>query len=183
MTRLVPRTRTMTEVAQTAAPQVPTRSRPAVVAAEPMKTRTRVAPTAAVASAPAVKGKAAKPTDAMRTNAVTIFVKNKEMNAAKVAHDGARKLLHGMMVEAGIPSFQHTFNYNNAPLTVDVTVAKPEQQAVDIQKLAKLVTPEQLLQIVTASQKAVIDLVGTNILNQCLMTIYGNENVNVTVPK
>jgi len=120
----------------------------------------------------------------MNELAVTTFVQNQLQNAHKRSYDKARKELLGQMKDADIPTFRTEYRGDDGKTIMLVAeVSTPTGQAVDVAKLQKLVTKDQFLAIVEASQKAVTDIVGTATLAQCLIPTTGTENVSVKVAK
>ena len=113
----------------------------------------------------------------LKSQARQVFVENREMNAHKREHDKARKALYKGMKGADVTGF--TIKVDDSKVKVEVV--KPDSSAIDVQRLNKLVTPEQFLRMVTISQAKVAEVVGTEILNQCLVVTPqgGIENVKV----
>jgi len=116
----------------------------------------------------------------IRNLAKEVFVQNNAANEAKGLHDKARKSLLGKMKDTAIKAFTFQFTGKDGKrLSVDVKIATPEVNYIDVETLRKLVTPEQFIKIVTASKAAVEAEVGSVIATQASRTKAGTENVSV----
>ena len=116
--------------------------------------------------------------------ATELFTLNWTQNKAKRNYDKTRTLLYQKMKEAGIQSFELKGVGEDGKLVdCDALIGAAVGTVVSISKLRKLVSDEQFLKIVSASNKAVTDIVGTAILNQCLVPTVGDENVSVRARK
>jgi len=128
--------------------------------------------------------KTPKPSKEVQQLAREAFLENRKMNAAKAVYEKDRKALFLLMKEEKISSFSiDGQNEKNEKVLLDVLIDTPTGQAVDIEKLFKLVSKEQFLKIVTATQKAVTDIVGGSILKQVLVDTKGTENVSIAARK
>tara|TARA_R110000772_G_scaffold194030_1_gene304827 strand:- start:124 stop:555 length:432 start_codon:yes stop_codon:yes gene_type:complete len=104
-------------------------------------------------------------------------------NAANTTHGKARKSLYAEMKAAGLKQFNTTAVVDGKRVNIDCGIKTPMGSVVDIEKLQKVVSPEQFLQIVSATQAAVKEHVGEAIFRECAISKEGIENVNVTVVK
>jgi len=111
------------------------------------------------------------------------FTYNKTANAAKSSYEKLRKELFAGMKKIGITSFDHKIFEEGKEINLTAEISTPEGQVIDVEKLQSLVTKKQFIQIVTATQKSVTDVVGTAILNQVLVSSAGTENVSVKATK
>ena len=124
------------------------------------------------------------PTPEILTLVEQTFLANRDKNRASVRETQSRKKLLVQLKDAGIDQkFTHTFNVDNAPTTVEIEIATPEIGTIDIQKLKAKVSEEVFLKIVSATVAAVTKHAGTNLMQECLTTKPGTENVSVSVPK
>ncbi len=122
-------------------------------------------------------------TTEMRRLAVEFHVNNRIALDAKKVCDTAREALYKQMKEAGVAAFSTETTTPKGPLVLEAKLKTPTRDVVDVQKLAKLVTPEQLFQIVSASKKDVVDFAGTDIAVRCSVAVLGTENVSVAPAK
>ena len=110
--------------------------------------------------------------DTLKKLMKTVFVKNKQMNAAKREHDKARKELNDMMLAHEIKTVDDVTvkdDETNKMVNLSATIESRTTNAVDVQKLRELVTDDEFMQIVTANQAAVKKVVSTNVLNEVLV--------------
>ena len=116
--------------------------------------------------------------------AVRFYLLNKASNATKLEAEKTRKKLYLLMKEHKLTHLDLSYvNEEKVTMPLEAKIVTPTGQAVDVAKLQKLVTKDQFLSIVEASQKAVTDIVGTATLAQCLVPTTGTENVSVKVAK
>ena len=113
----------------------------------------------------------------------SVFLANKEMNAIKNKHDKLRKELFSKMKDLGFEKLGTIVTDDGVTLPIEAVISAPEGQAVDARKLSKIIPMDKFLDVVTVSQKSVVDKLGTSILNQVLVTTKGTENVSVKVVK
>lgn len=126
---------------------------------------------------------ASKVTTDMKAKAREFFTNNADKNVHDRKAKAARKELLKMMQDAGVDKFSFSTKHGQKNVSLDVEVDTPESMVVDVKKLKELVTDEQFMQIVGASQKAVTDTVGTVIATQCSSPVQGTTNVNVKASK
>lgn len=142
--------------------------------------------TAATASAPRTRSRAAaavhpnpKVTLAMLTLAETTYIKNSAMNAAKRETDKAKKELNILMAQAEVDQFDTTIEGVPCEAVIEAAIGN----AVDVGKLRKLVPEEVFMSIVSATQDAVKNIVGENILMKCLVETRGEPSLKVRKKK
>lgn len=111
--------------------------------------------------------------------AVDFYTNNKVSNAAKGKADKARKALYAGMKEGALLSFDFLTNVDGAELLLEAKVGAKEETYVDITELAGLVKSDVLLQIVSASLKAVEEHAGKEVLARCTHVRKCAENVSV----
>jgi sorbitol-specific phosphotransferase system component IIBC len=109
-----------------------------------------------------------------------IHSENKQMNEHKKLHDTARKSLYKEMKDAKLAEVEVG---QDDGTTLIAMILAPERTTIDVAKLKKLVTDEQFMQIVSATQASINKVVGSSVLNQCSTTSKGTENVVVKVKK
>ena len=119
----------------------------------------------------------------LETMIAEVFALNKQMNEAKTKHDKLRRELFSQMKTKGLDHLSAIAMLSTGEVPVEALIQTPEGQAVDATKLSGLIPLSTFLEVVTVSQKAVIDKLGTAMLNQVLVPTKGTENVVVRVIK
>lgn len=120
----------------------------------------------------------------LRILAQSAYLENKKANAAKAAYERDRKDLFGQMELARVGGFTFTGHDElGSKLILEATISAATGQAVDVQKLRKLVNDEQFMAIVSATQGAIKAVVGEAVLTQCLVPVTGERNVHVKPKK
>ena len=138
------------------------------------KTRTRTRNIAVESETPKSKAEAI---------AAKVYRLNREMNAAKTAHDKLRKELFATMKEHGFDHLDVMFTEGDSTIPLVADIGAKDGSAVDVDKLAKLVPMADFVKMASVTQKAVTEHAGTAILNQVLVAVKGTENVTVAVKK
>lgn len=116
----------------------------------------------------------------------TVFLKNKEQNAAKREHDRSRKQLYASMKDSGTESIQTFVVAPEGRVRVEAKIApvNPNGLRVDVEKLKSLVDEETFMNCISASQTSVAKYCSTSVLTQCLVPVdTDEENVYVKVVK
>jgi hypothetical protein len=114
--------------------------------------------------------------------AETVFCENKKMNAAKSAHDAARKTLLAMMEEQGIdgPISINATDVDGKPIMLVAVVETPSKDMISVTKLRELVKDDATFyKIVSATKKSVEEHVGTIVAVQATILTKGTTNVTV----
>lgn len=111
----------------------------------------------------------------------TVYTANKAYLAEKRVHDKARKELYESMLDQGIESFEMESDDDNIHLIASLESSR--RDSVDVYKLKELVSEEQFMQIISATQTSVTKVVGSAILNQCVIAGKTSQNVKVKVAK
>lgn len=117
--------------------------------------------------------------DLAREALADYWVKNNAANAAKRSADAAKKLLNERMTAAGMKTLNQDIPAGEYPVAVVAKIAAGSRKVVDVSKLHKLVNNNQFMMIIEASQTAVTDIAGTNVLNACLVTQATEEALTV----
>ena len=158
----------------------------AAPATAPVRTRQRPAPKpaeAVVASAPVTNTGTKKPTKAMKAHLAAYAPANIATNAAKRIADKEKKLLWPAMAEAGYEigdgGFTEKVTIDGKVREFRAEIVEPDKQKVDCAKLLELVGKDKFMEIISATQDAVTDAVGGNILNQCLVTVKGDVCLSI----
>lgn len=124
-----------------------------------------------------------KPTKVMRDRVRDYAPANVAMNAAKRITDKEKKLLWPEMSEAGFVigdgGFTEKVTIGGMVREFRAEIVEPDKQKVDVVKLLELVGKDKFMEIVSATQDAVTDAVGGNILNQCLVTVKGDVTLSI----
>ncbi len=110
----------------------------------------------------------------------SVYLLNKDMNAAKRKYDAARKDLHSKMSEDEITS--HTVEVGGKAVTA--TLSAPERKVVDIDKLWEELSKTEdgkkvFFKCVSATQSSVKDNVGNLTCEKVITTVKGKESVTV----
>lgn len=113
----------------------------------------------------------------------TVYTENAKQNEHKRKHDSARKSLLGKLQEAEEVKVVAEVEVSRKKVTLVAQVATGTSQVVDVAKLKKLVSEEQFMRIVSATQKAIKEEVGESVMNKCLKTVKGSTNVSVKAAK
>ncbi len=121
--------------------------------------------------------------DELSALAIEFYVTNRALNAAKKTSEEARTKLYALMKEQGKDTLEAVFDNDGTPSTLVASIGAKKSNSVDTQKLLKLVGQDVFMQVVSASQSDVESTCGTSVLNQCLITGYGKENVSVALKK
>lgn len=121
--------------------------------------------------------------DPIKDLARITYKENLLKNAHTAKSEKARKELYAQMKGAKIGHFQTECVSDGKRVLLDVDVAAPESSYVDVAALKSLVTPEDFLKIVSATQSAVKEFAGDAILRQVLRSTVGKENVSVKLAK
>ena len=116
--------------------------------------------------------------------AVEHYDNNIQANFHKRTSDKARKELYKGMKEHAVVGFDCRFkDADGREVLLTALISAPTGNTVDVQKLRKLVTEEQFIKMASVTQAAIEEVVGTAILNQCLVPSVGTENVTVKAAK
>jgi hypothetical protein len=121
--------------------------------------------------------------DQIKELARTTYKENLLKNLHNTKAEKARKDLYVQMKESKIGQFQTECVSDGKRVLLNVDVAAPESSYVDVAALKSLVTPEDFLKIVSATQAAVKEFAGDAILRQVLRATVGKENVSVKLAK
>lgn len=127
--------------------------------------------------------KATKISQTMQTNAVTFYSRNKEVNAAKVQADKARKELYSEMKESGIDTFDLKTNIEGEEIIITASIGSRSTTAIDVAALRRIVTEEQFEKIVSASKSKVEAVAGKDVAVRCSIAGSTSENVSVKPKK
>lgn len=117
----------------------------------------------------------------LRELAVTVYQENKLMNMHKGLYTKARSKLLGLMNAHEEISFVVPAGKDHPEL--NAVISTPEEGYIDVHELAKTVTLEELLSVVTATQKAVEEKFGKEVVARCLRHRKGTPNVSVKPAK
>ena len=124
------------------------------------------------------------PVQKVQALAAEVFVANREMNEATKKYNASRLDLYAKMKELGLERLDTTAaSKDGIAIAVEAIIAAPVGQEVDVNKLQKIVSVEQFLAVVSASQKDVKEKLGEPILNQVLVATTGKETVKVAAKK
>lgn len=116
--------------------------------------------------------------------AVETYDHNVQANFHKRTSDKARKELYKGMKDNAVVAFDCKFkDTDDREILLHAMISAPTGNTVDVQKLRKLVTEEQFVKMASVTQAAIEEVVGTAILNQCLVPLVGTENVTVKAAK
>ena len=96
----------------------------------------------------------------LKALAVSVYTANTAMNAAKAKHDSARKALYAAMIQRSLKQVQATADVDGKSVALEATIESKKQQGVDVDKLAKEVSLDTLLKIVSASGASVKEFAG-----------------------
>ena len=130
--------------------------------------RTRARAGSAVAADTAV-------TEAMRVDAREVYRANKEKNKGTREATKATKALQEKMAQASV----RDFDFEVDGKTVDVIIEAATGTAIDIKKLEENTDREAFMKIVTATQAAVKEHCGSNVLAMVSRTVKGDDKVKV----
>lgn len=130
-------------------------------------------------------------TQDMKDKARVFFIENREANAHTSVAGKARKELLKLMLDNGVKDFELAIQETGkTPYTVDVEVAAPKGEMVDVVALWKVmncgkITPEieKFLAVVSATKKSVEENVGKAVYTRCAIEKIGDENVTVKARK
>jgi hypothetical protein len=114
------------------------------------------------------------------------FAANKDKNKASTEERKAQKELDILTAQAlgeEFGKFEHTFQYKDRPVTVEITYQQDIRDITDVKALYGKVPLESFLNIVTASNAAVVREVGKNIAAQCTTSKIGEFKVKVKEKK
>ena len=129
------------------------------------------------------KEKSTKVTSEMKLLAAEYHRENNKANKAKAKADKARKALYSKMKESGIKSFDLITSIEGVDVRLETEVASPPREHICVTKLSKIVSSKQLLEIISASKKSVIEKAGTDVATRCSVSGFGTENVSVKIKK
>lgn len=115
----------------------------------------------------------------MESLAIEFFRSNAAANAAKRSAEKARELLYAAMKAEGIEKF----NVQDELTSLEAKIFASSKNIIDVESLAKFVSPETFIKIVSATQKNVIEHAGSDVAMRCLRLVQGEENVSVTTVK
>lgn len=118
-------------------------------------------------------------TPAMITLAQVSFRENAKMNAAKREAEKAKKELNILMANAGVDKFDVDVDGAACEAVIEATVGN----AVDVLKLRDLVSEEVFYRIIAATQSAVENEVGKNILMKCMVETTGEPSLKIRKKK
>lgn len=127
--------------------------------------------------------KSNKVSSEMEKLAKDFYRANSIANAEKRTAEQARELLYKEMKEAGVENFRTVFQSELGPVAIEAKLKTTTRKVIDIEALAKLVSPETFRKVVSASQKAVTEVAGSDIAVRCLVETTGDENVSVAAAK
>jgi hypothetical protein len=126
----------------------------------------------------------------VRNLMIDAYMENRAKNAATKGEAAKRKDLLAAMDEEGRLTATITANLPDPTdpmktISVGLTanVATPESETVDIQKLAKLLSLEDLLKVAKANKGDVEKLFGKALFARCRVVTKGEANVSVSVTK
>ncbi len=128
-------------------------------------------------------GLKSKVTPEMKRLAVVFHTENQKALAFKKTADKARSDLYKSMKEAGVASFSADATTEKGSLSLQAELKTPSSKVIDVAALEKLVTREQFIKIVSASQKSVVDVAGTEVSVRCSVEVSGTENVVIAPAK
>lgn len=134
-------------------------------------------------AAPVKQEKSNKVSSEMEKLAKDFYRANSVANAEKRTAEQARELLYKEMKEAGVENFRTVFQSELGPVAIEAKLKTTTRKVIDIEALAKLVSPETFRKVVSASQKAVTEVAGSDIAVRCLVETTGDENVSVAAAK
>lgn len=115
----------------------------------------------------------------MKRLAVEMHLENAKANEHGRKAEKAREALYKAMKDAGVKEFNAETRVEKGTLSLVASIATPKRNVVDVAKLERLIPREQFVRCVSASQKAVTDVAGTEIATQVLVETLGTENVSV----
>lgn len=124
-----------------------------------------------------------QPTLALVQLAAQTYTQNAAQNAAKGAYEKTRAKLFAQMTAEGFKSIDATATIDGKSVALKAEIATPSVNYIDVSVLAKLVSHEVFLTIVTASNKAVEEKAGKGIAASATRTGTGTENVSVKAVK
>ena len=102
-----------------------------------------------------------------------------QKNEATRAEAKARKALFKEMKDQGLSKFSTVAVVDGKRITLEAEITQPERIAVDISILKGLVSEEEFLAIVSATQTSVVKHAGEATLRRCSESTKGTENVSV----
>lgn len=109
---------------------------------------------------------------------------NVAANAAKRAAEKAREELYTAMKVANVDSFVTKAESEvGSSVLIEAKVKATVRRVIDVEALAKFVSPEVFIKVVSATQKAVVDQCGSDLALRCSREEQGDENVSVAVVK
>ena len=128
----------------------------------------------------------------MRDMAKNAYLSNKEMNKAKGVYEGLRKALLGACDNLKIVGFRlpGVLNLDKQEVTLDITVATPDDEVVSTEKLIGNVFPllgtaikqmkpedqKKFYGIFSCTKKAVEDYCGKLVMKDAVIVVKGNRN-------
>lgn len=108
----------------------------------------------------------------IKEEAEKFFTAVKDKNAASSIERKQQKELDILMsqnFEDGV-TFEHSFNYNDGKVTVEINYEQKKQDKIDVRKLYENTDLETFLATVTASRSKVEETCGKNIANLCVVS-------------
>lgn len=109
-----------------------------------------------------------------------VYHANKEMNASKKAHDGARADLLRTMKEQNLSTLSGSTELEDGTkIALAASVGTSVVVGVDVTKLKSLVSEENFLKIISATKGAVVEHAGNAVFINCETSNPGSENVTV----
>jgi hypothetical protein len=140
------------------------------------------APAAAAAPAKTAAPTTPKPTQAHKALARTYYLAKGTFNAAKKIADHARQELLVALDAAGVEEFDfETTDAAGEKLRLEVEVATPDKELIDVKLLKEQVDEATFLRIITASKKDVEKLAGKSVELKCTKVLVGKGTRNVSV--
>lgn len=121
--------------------------------------------------------------DNLRSQIVHVFHLNKEMNAAKAAHDKARATLLALMDTEKQTNVSAETTLKDKKVELKAEVGSAPIVSVDVNELWGLVNKEQFLGMASVTKAAVVDAVGTAVFNKVAVSTSGKRNVTVSTNK
>jgi hypothetical protein len=124
-----------------------------------------------------------KITTEMKKLAVEFHLENQKANEHSLKADKAREKLYAAMKEAGITEFNAETTTEKGTLSLRAFLKTTVRKSIDVAKLVKLISHEQFMRCVSATQKAVTDVAGGEVATQASVEVPGTENVSVSPVK
>ena len=120
----------------------------------------------------------------MKALAKKMYLSNKRKLEANKEYESARKELFQTMQDADVKDFYTVIEEAGKQVILDAEVSTASSRVIDLESLKKLVNDDKVfMSMLTASAKAVTEVVGTKILEECSSFEDGNTNVSVSKRK